>query len=105
MTTSLGLGNYLLETLKFLFLMFIQFLGERETESARKQGRSRERETQNLKQAPGSEPLAQIPKRGSNSQALNCDLSRSLALNRLSHPRTRLLETFHNRTNSFPWII
>ena len=41
------------------------FLGQRETEHER--GRVRERETQNVKQAPGSELSAQSPTRGLNS--------------------------------------
>ena len=43
-------------------------------------------ETQNPKQAPGSELSAQSPTRGSNSQTRDDDLSRSRTLNRLSHP-------------------
>ena len=46
----------------------------------------RERETQNLKQAPGSELSAQSPTQGSNSRTWDHDLSRSLTLNWLSHP-------------------
>ena len=53
-------------------------------------GRVRERETQNLKQAPGSELSARSPTRGSNSQTRDHDLSRSRTLNRLSHPGTPL---------------
>ena len=49
------------------FLTFIYlFLRQRETEHER--GRVRERETQNLKQAPGSELSAQSPTRGLNSR-------------------------------------
>ena len=49
--------------------MFISlFLKEREGETEHKWVRDRERETQNPKQAPGSEPSAQSPTRGSNSQ-------------------------------------
>ena len=51
-----------------LFLMFIHFW---ETERDRVwagEGAERERETQNPKQAPGAERLAQSPMRGSNSQ-------------------------------------
>ena len=36
-------------------------------ESVSREGAERERETQNRKQAPGSEPSAQSPTRGSNS--------------------------------------
>ena len=43
--------------------MFIYFEGETEHE----QGRDRERETQNPKQAPDSEPSAQSPMRDLNS--------------------------------------
>ena len=44
----------------------------------------RERETQNPKQGPGSEPSAQSPTRGSKLMNYDCDLSRSQMLNRLS---------------------
>ena len=44
------------------------FLRQRETEH--EWGRVRERETQNLKQAPGSELPAQSPTRGSNSRTV-----------------------------------
>ena len=50
---------------KFFFNVYL-FLRQRETEQER--GRVRERETQNLKQAPGSELSAQSPTRGSNSR-------------------------------------
>ena len=42
------------------------FIFEREREH--EQGRGKERETQNPKQAPGSELSAESPTRGSNSQ-------------------------------------
>ena len=45
--------------------MFVFTLRQRETEH--EQGRSRERETQNPKQAPGSELSVQSPMQGSNS--------------------------------------
>ena len=50
--------------------------------------RKRERETQNPKQAPGSELSPQSPTQGSNSRTVRSDhdLSRSRMLNRLSHP-------------------
>ena len=50
----------------FFFNMY-SFLRQRETEH--EWGRVRERETQNLKQAPGSELSAQSPKRDWNSRA------------------------------------
>ena len=50
----------------FFFKRFYLFLRQGETEH--EQGRVRERETQNLKQAPGSELSAQSPTRGSNSR-------------------------------------
>ena len=43
------------------------FIFERERETECKQGRSRERETQNPKQAPGFELSAQSPMWGLNS--------------------------------------
>ena len=49
--------------------MFIYFWQrERKTEHERGRGRERRRETQNSKQAPGSELPAERPKRGSSSQ-------------------------------------
>ena len=44
------------------------FIFEKETECKWERGRERERETQNPKQAPGSEPSAQSLMWGSNSQ-------------------------------------
>ena len=52
----------------FFFLTFYLFLRQGETEH--EQGRGRERETQNLKQAPGSELSAQSLTRGSNSRTV-----------------------------------
>ena len=49
----------------FFFNVYL-FLRQRETEHER--GRVRERETQNMKQAPGSELSAQSATRGSNSR-------------------------------------
>ena len=46
----------------------------------------RERETQNRKQAPGSEPSAQSPTRGSNSQTARSWPGWSRTLNQLRHP-------------------
>ena len=48
--------------------MFILFLRERQ--SASRAGAQRERETQNPKQAPGSELRAESPKLGSNSRTM-----------------------------------
>ena len=50
------------------FLTFYSFLRQGETEH--EQGRVRDRETQNLKQAPGSELPAQSLTQGSNSQTV-----------------------------------
>ena len=50
-----------------IFLMFIYFERERERQSVSRGGAEREREAQNLKQAPGSERSAQSPMWGSNS--------------------------------------
>ena len=50
----------------YFVLTFYLFLRQGETEH--EQGRVRERETQNLKQAPGSELSAQSPTQGSNSR-------------------------------------
>ena len=54
--------------LYFVFNFFSVYLFLRERDTEHEQGRSRERQTQNLKQAPGSELSAQSPMRGSNSQ-------------------------------------
>ena len=43
---------------------------QREREREHEQGRGIERETQNPKQAPGSEPSAQSPMWGSNPRAV-----------------------------------
>ena len=60
----LGLRLQCLEDISDFFNVYL-FLRQRETEH--EQGRGRERETQNPKQAPGSEPSAQSPMQGSNS--------------------------------------
>ena len=62
------------------------FLFETERDRARVGEGQREGETQNLKQAPGSERSAQSPMRGSNSRLRDHDLIRSRTLNQLNHP-------------------
>ena len=54
----------------FFFFNFLMFILERERDrqSMSEGGAERERGTQDLKQAPGSELPAQTPMRGSNSQ-------------------------------------
>ena len=52
----------------FLFFFFNVYLFLRQRETEHERGRVREGETQNLKQAPGSELSAQSPTRGSNSR-------------------------------------
>ena len=78
-----------LSILSFFFFNFFfnvyLFLGQRETEHERGAGQ-RERETQNRKQAPGSEPSAQNLTRGSNSQTARSWPGWSRTLNRLRHP-------------------
>ena len=54
--------------LKTIFLILIYLTFERERENTSWGGTQRERETQNPKQAPGSELSVQSPIRGSNSQ-------------------------------------
>ena len=54
----------------------------------------RERETQNRKQAPGSEPSAQSPTWGSNSRTARSWPGWSRTLNRLRHPGAPLLCIF-----------
>ena len=67
-----ALHSYVLFFPFYLFFLFKKnffyrlFIFEREAEH--EWGRVRERETQNLKQAPGSELSAQSPTRGSNSR-------------------------------------
>ena len=51
------------------FLTFIYFW-DRERQSMNRGGAEREKETQNQKQAPGSEPSAQSPTQGSNSRTV-----------------------------------
>ena len=55
---------------KFFFSFFNVYLFSRKRETKCEQGRSRERETQNPKQAPGSELSAQSPTRGPNPQTM-----------------------------------
>ena len=55
----------------FFFIYFFNvYLFLRQGETEREQGRVRERETQNPKQAPGSELSAQSPTRGWNSRTV-----------------------------------
>ena len=56
--------------LLFFFNFFNVYLFLRQRETKHERGRVRERETQNLKQAPGSELSAQSPMRGTNPGAL-----------------------------------
>ena len=62
-------------------------------------GEGRERETENAKQAPGSELSAQSPTQDSNPWSTRSWLERSQTLNRLSHPgtpeREKFLSEFH----------
>ena len=54
-----------------VFLIFnVYFLRERERKRGIERGRGRERETQNLKQAPSSELSAKSPSWGLNSQTV-----------------------------------
>ena len=54
----------------FYFIFFNVYLFLRQRETEHEWGRVRERETQNLKRAPGSELSAQSPTRGSNSRTV-----------------------------------
>ena len=65
--------------------MFI-FERERQTDSVWVGEGQRERETQNRKQPPGSEPSAQSPTRGSNSRTARSWPGWSRTINRLRHP-------------------
>ena len=55
---------------QFALSFFNVCLFLRETGRQSERGRGRDRETQNLKQAPGSEPSAQSPTRGSNPRTM-----------------------------------
>ena len=77
----------------FYFCKCFFFFWERERDL--EQVRGRERETQNLKQAPGSELSAQSQMWGSNSQNIRSDMSWSWMLNRLNHPGP-LVDFFFN---------
>ena len=68
------------------------FIFERETKCER--GKGRERETQNVKQAAGSELSAQSPTWGLNSRTQDHDLSQSRTLNRLSQPGAPQVSAF-----------
>ena len=65
---------FLFVLFKFFFFLHLIFERERERERERetehKWGRGRDNETQNLKQAPGSELSAQSPTRALNSQTV-----------------------------------
>ena len=71
-TQTIGLEFYLFYSIPFdskFFLIFLNvylFLRERDRETECEQRRSREKEIQNLKQAPDSELSAQSPMQGSN---------------------------------------
>ena len=69
---------------------------ERERQSVSGEGAERERETQNPKQAPGSELSAQNPRRVSNSEWGGPDLSQSQKFNRLSRPGASTCKQFLN---------
>ena len=69
------------------------FIFERESERARAGEGQREKETQNLKQAPGSELSAQSPARGPRGH----DLSQSRMLNQMSHPGTPIVHFLNSQ--------
>ena len=75
-------------TLFFFFHFFFQrlFIFRTERDRAWTGEGQRERETQNRKQAPGSEPSAQSSTRGSNSRTVRSWPGWSRTLNRLRHP-------------------
>ena len=66
MTLERAVSSFFL-FLKKKFFVYLS-LRERERQTMSRGGAERERETQNPKQAPGSELSAQSPTRGSNSQ-------------------------------------
>ena len=67
------------------FLCFIYFW-DRERQSISGRGAERERETQNLKQAPGSELQHRAWRRARTHVLCDHDVSWSQTLNQLSHP-------------------
>ena len=75
------------------------YFWKRERESMNAGGT--EKETQNLKQAPGSELSAQSPMQGSNPRAVrelwDHELSRSQMLNWLSHPGAPVSLNFYSQ--------
>ena len=76
------------------FLTFIHFWEAERNRTWAGEGQ-RERETQNLKQAPGSEPSAQTAQCGAWTHEMwDHDLCRSWPLNQPSHPGTPTLQRF-----------
>ena len=71
---------------EFFFFFTFLFIFETERDRAWMEEGQRERETQDWKQAPGSEPSAQSPTRGSNSRTARSWPGWSRMLNRLRHP-------------------
>ena len=59
-----GVSCYFSSFISFFLIFFNVYLFLRQRETEHEWGRVRERETQNPKQAPGSEPSAQSPTRG-----------------------------------------
>ena len=70
----------------FFFIRKCLFFRERGGGEGRRKEAETERETQNLKQAPGSDLSAQSPSQGSNPQAVRSWREPKLTLNQLSHP-------------------
>ena len=68
LTARLPLSILFVFLIKKIFFNVYLFLRQRETGHEGGGGSERERETQNLEQAPGSELSARSPTRGSNSQ-------------------------------------
>lgn len=83
--------------LTFFFLMFIYFW-DRETELA--WGRGRERETQNPKQAPGSELSAQSPTLGLNTGTVRSLPERKSDAQPTEPPRRPIVSNFLNGNKS-----
>ena len=92
-----SLSIYLINCLRiianFFFSTFIYFW-DRERQSMNRGGAERERETQNRKQAPGSEPSAQSPTPGSNPWTARSWPGWSQRLNRLRHPGAPIANFF-----------
>ena len=84
--SSCSLHHLMFYFIYFFLIFFSTFIYFWERDRAWTGEGQREREKQNRKQAPGSEPSAQSPTRGSNSRTARSWPGWSRTLNRLRHP-------------------